>query len=349
MSVPEFEDEISEGELEELAQRVQERLAPCACGQPYDEGEPVWINLHTDLDDLMEMVGIPEEYRAEVAERLDCPCCHDSHKLYEEVGYKSDEEIRYFELVDQWFGEHQARFDDFQAYLERYPYLGLNHEFGRRIFEEVGRFPTTDVVNETWCRARRIQDGGELSSSDFYPPDPDRLVINEGRFNHHGQSLFYLARNEHGAALEVMSDNENRAWVQKFTVKRVDRVLDLTRETGWAEEGLPVIAVGLMDAGALCRPAHREKGWKPEYLVPRFVADCARSQGFNGIAFKGARHYSDNLVLFDLRPESIQPEGEPQIVKVDKVYRRVDVDGCSVGKEIITPLAYGLAEDDLLI
>ena len=289
-------DDFDEAQLNEFASRVQARLAPCANCQPYDEGEAVWLNLHTDLDDLMELMGVPEACREEVAERLDCPCCHQSHELYEEVGYKADEEVRYYELADTWYQEYQGQFDEFHKYLEDFPYLGMNHGFGRRIYKEVSGFPTTKITDDIWYRARRISDGRELTPLDFYPPDPTKCVIGEGRFNHHGKSLFYLAGNEYGAATEVMREDETRAWVQKFRIKGLERILDLIPEEGWAEEGLPVIAVGLMYFGALTRPVEREKGWKPEYLVPRFVADCARAQGFEGIAFKSARHYFDNLV-----------------------------------------------------
>ncbi len=92
MNASPTDDDSDENQLDEFASRVQERLAPCATCQPYDKGEAVWLNPHTDLDDLMEMVGVPEACREEVAERLDCPCCHLSHKIHEEVGYKADAE-----------------------------------------------------------------------------------------------------------------------------------------------------------------------------------------------------------------------------------------------------------------
>src|ERR1700733_983966 len=39
--------------------------------------------------------------------------------------------------------------------------------------------------------------------------------------------------------------------------------------------------------------------------IPRFVADCVRANGFDGIAFKGAPHYFDNLILFNFEPGRI--------------------------------------------
>src|SRR3989442_1251243 len=82
--------------------------------------------------------------------------------------------------------------------------------------------PTTEIIADIWYRARPVADGRELVPLDVYPPAPNKFVIGEGRFNHHGQSLFYLARDEYGAATEVMRAEETRAWVQKFRIKRVE-------------------------------------------------------------------------------------------------------------------------------
>jgi hypothetical protein len=306
--------------------RVQAQLAPCANCQPCNDGEPVWLNFHTRLDNLMEMLGIPQACRDKVAERLDCPCCHHSYARYEEVGYKGDLEVLYYKLVDARCRECRSQFDQFHKYLEDFPDLGVNHELGRRIDKASSGFPTTVLTHDTWYRARREVDGRELTPLDFYPPDPNKCVIGEGRFNHHGQSLFCLVGNKYGAAMEVVREDETRAWVQKFRIKGIERILDLTHEEGCAEESLPVIASGLMYVGALSRSVERENGCKPEYRVPRFVADCVRAHGFAGIAFKSARHYFDNLLLFKIEPENIAPDGEPAIVKVGESCRGTTMD-----------------------
>jgi hypothetical protein len=319
-------DGFDEERVAKFASRVQAQLAPCANCQPCDEGERIWLNFHTDLADLMEMMGVPEACWEEVAGRFDCPCCHRSHALYEEVGYKGDAEVLYCELVDAWRREYRREFDEFHKYLDDFPHWGLNHELGRRIYKECSRFPTTGITHDIWYRARRIVDGRELTPLDFYPPDPIKCVIDEGRFNHHRQSLFYLAGNKYGAVTEVIREDEARAWVQEFRIKGIERILDLTHEEGWAEESLPVIVAGLMYVGALTRPVEREEGCEPEYLVSRFVADCARAQGFEGIAFKRAKHYFDKLVLFNSEPGNIVPAGDPTIVTVGQSYRRTPAD-----------------------
>ena len=56
----------------------------------------------------------------------------------------------------------------------------------------------------------------------------------------------------------------------------------------------------------------RDSPWKPEYFVPRYIADCAREAGFKAIRFQSARAYGTNIVLFEWDDASIRPLGEPQ-------------------------------------
>lgn len=341
-------NDFDEEQLAKFASRLQAQLAPCVNCQPCDEGKPAWLNFHAALDDLMEMVGVPEAYWKEVARSLDCPCCHRSHGLCEEVGYKGDVEVLYCELADAWCREYKAQFDEFHKYLEDFPQSGLNHEFGRRIYKQSSGFPTTGISQDIWYGARRIVDGREPTPLDFYPPDHLRCVIREGRFDHPGRSVFYLAGNKYGAVTEIMREDETRAWVQKFRIQGIVRILDLTHEEGWAEQDVALIAAGLMYVGAATPPVKQENGCKPEYLVPQFVADCVRAHGFEGISFKSARHYLDNLLLFKFEPDNISPEGEPAIVKVGKSYRRplTDIGGITSGTEGLNDEpSLGRAED----
>ncbi len=103
----------SDDELEDFARAVEEYLSKCAYGQPYDERETVWLNEHTTLNDVMEMADVPEECREEVAELVQCPSCSGPHELWEEVGVKSDGEIRYEGLMDKWYDSHSSKLDAF--------------------------------------------------------------------------------------------------------------------------------------------------------------------------------------------------------------------------------------------
>ncbi len=55
--------------------------------------------------------------------------------------------------------------------------------------------------------------------------------------------------------------------------------------------------------------------WKPEYFVPRFVADAARAAGFRGILYCSTRLAGYNAVLFEWTAREVRPEGEPEILE----------------------------------
>lgn len=306
----------SESELESFASEVQAVLSSCELEQPYDEGGVVWINPHEPLGDVMADAGVPDECREEVAERVRCPSCGGHHELWEEVGVKSQGELRYESLMDEWYEKYAIRLNEFHDFLAKYPYLGVAHELGKELRDGVSRFPSRTIENEEFYRARRITSGKNYAVSDFLPPDPTKCPVGEGRYNHAGQSVMYLADDKDGAAIECVEDDEDRAWAQKFRIQCIDNILDLSDEERWADENLPTLAFGLMHDGGVRGFADRGNSWKPEYFIPRFVADCAREKGFSGILFKSVRHWQSNLVLFKWDATNVVGEGDPEIIEI---------------------------------
>jgi hypothetical protein len=313
----------SPAELQGFAEDVESLLSQCELGQPYDEGEVVWLNPHTTLEDVMESAGVPEECHEEVAEIVRCPYCHAHHELYEEVGTKFEGELRFESLMDKWYEAHAPKLEEFHNFLEKYPYLGAAHDFGKEIRDGVASFPSTTLKDVIFYRARRIMDGRDYTVDDFLPPDPKKHTIGEGRYNHAGQSVLYLSDDKDGAAIECLNDGESRAWVQGFRIREIEKILDLSEEEDWADEETTMLACGLTHSGAVRLPVDRKISWKPEYFVPRFIADCAKEKGFNGILFKSVRHWRSNLVLFQYNAEKVKPEGDPEIVRVE-TWKRAD-------------------------
>lgn len=69
----------------------------------------------------------------------------------------------------------------------------------------------------------------------------------------------------------------------------------------------------------------RKSKWKPEYFVTRFIADCARLAGYNGIMYSLTRSTGDNAILFDVTTTLIKPVGDP-IILVHKPSFNYNVD-----------------------
>jgi hypothetical protein len=59
--------------------------------------------------------------------------------------------------------------------------------------------------------------------------------------------------------------------------------------------------------------------WKPEYLIPRFVADCARHSKYRGIIWRifTQRGPYDNLVLFDWSEETVRKNRDLELKTFD--------------------------------
>jgi hypothetical protein len=225
-------------DLENFARAVEALLANCSNGQSWEDGEPVWMNNHTELNYVMDDADVPEDCREEVAELVRCPCCSTSHELWEEVGRKSEGELHYESLMAEWYENHEHRLDAFYEFLTTYPYLGAAHDFGKEIRKVISEFPSTIVSNDLFYRARRIESGREHSLEDFVPPDPAKCFVGEGRYNHAGQSVMYLSADKIGAAVECIRDGENRAWIHGFRISQVEKILDLTADEDWADENI---------------------------------------------------------------------------------------------------------------
>ena len=58
---------------------------------------------------------------------------------------------------------------------------------------------------------------------------------------------------------------------------------------------------------------NNKSSWKPEYFVPRFIADTSRFFKYNGIIYTSAVSEGDNLVLFNFRRDKVFPIDEPKV------------------------------------
>jgi hypothetical protein len=286
----------------------------------------VWVlGEQADLEELFDSFEVPESVRDEVAENLQCPSCGYQFERWANYGRKSEAEKQYEKLIDkkqkEWLGKYRQMLDDFMGFIEKYPYLGAKHNLGKKIIEIIPKFPLRNIQNSNWYRARKISGGKIFTHSDMTAPDPDKIQVSEGRFNHYGQSHFYLANTAEGAAKELLANTDEKlAWIQNIIVHNANSILDV--RVGFHEPepdpDSPVIAMGLIYFSDVLNSAvERNKYWKPEYFVPRFVADAAKHAGFKGILYISNHHYSDNLVLFDPSIITYEFKGEPYILTLN--------------------------------
>jgi hypothetical protein len=86
------------------------------------------------------------------------------------------------------------------------------------------------------------------------------------------------------------------------------------RQHAGQSRGAALLTAGLNAVMRTHRP-NPASPWKPEYFVPRFVADAARAAGFRGILYHSNKFDGYNAVLFAWTAREVQPEGEPEILE----------------------------------
>lgn len=266
-----------------------------------------------EIQELLGRAGVGEDDMEAYLPLISCPNCGVSgtdFSLTDEVGMPTHEELLHRERWNEWMQVLRPRVEEFAAHLEQFPYLGGIDDLGREILEGIQTFPRITLPGRRWWRARKA-DGARAFTLDDLQAPPQGKAEAEGRFNHYGQSVFYLGATQRAALREIIdiSGVDRVGWLQEFAIGEIPNVLDL-RIKDWSEDlDPPLIAVGLTSEyiGATASTT----AWKPEYLVPRFIADCARHAGYHGIIFHSVKHTGENLVLFAWDDLAITPIGSP--------------------------------------
>ncbi|MBM4764691.1 RES domain-containing protein [Bacillus sp. B15-48] len=197
---------------------------------------------------------------------------------------------------------YKEELDEFQNFITKYPNLGAHHTTGKRIIEAIQDMSPTNISNTIYFRAREATDSKVFIHEDLEAPK-SKYVTKEGRYNHIGIPVLYLASDKNTCVAEMMEKNESKLlWFQKFLLNSV-QVLDLTTKPG--ESLSPkhsLLIAALIYEGVINQESVRDKVWKPEYYIPRFVADVAKMVcKFDGIKFSSNRGQGNNLALFNWR------------------------------------------------
>ena len=144
-------------------------------------------------------------------------------------------------------------------------------------------------------------------------PDPLLHPVPSGRYNNEGQSFLYLSSDQETGIIEKFDGPKivptGTCAIQGFEVRVLDKVLDLTQ----AGPNSPLLYAALVHVGALNQERFHALSWKPEYLVPRFVADVARAKGFRAMLYQTSKVFYAtglNLVVFDPKASGILPTGD---------------------------------------
>jgi hypothetical protein len=312
-------------QIEHYVEKVQQDIISCPNEQGHDGSVLCWREASPAyVQDILLNRNVPNRLWNQVVSQLRCPQCDCPIRIWQQVGTKPQFEIRHELRIEKVLKRHDERLFEFTNFLRSNPYLGALHPIGKRIVKEIGTLAGTSITNQNWFRARRVDSPIPMTIDELRPPDPKRHTIPEGRFNHFGQACWYLADDPTVAAAEATSSKDRLTWVQEWKLEMVSNVLDLRAwqaedDRAYDCEGEPIdfpfLPIALIFGDYLSARPERESSWRPEYFVPRFVADAARRAGFSGIWFRSTRYFGENLVLFDARIQLV-PVGTPNLVRL---------------------------------
>jgi RES domain-containing protein len=181
---------------------------------------------------------------------------------------------------------------ELEALATRTPFLTLLNPLAKRVHDEIKDLAANTLAKEFTApliRAREIT--AAHAPSQFLPPPA--AICREGRYNHAGRPVLYLASDSRVAHAEI-GQPATGCLVSSLTLKSQLKLLNLAA-TDLSSDLLQAISVSSL----LSAPAISE-GWdKPEYSFSRFVADCCVNLGFSAIQYPSvARDGGYNLVVF---------------------------------------------------
>jgi hypothetical protein len=176
----------------------------------------------------------------------------------------------------------------------RAPFLVAADPFAKKIRTAIKHLCASskpELISDELYRARSVKIAS-ATPADFGPPPPS--CTREGRYNHAGRPVLYVA-NSYETCWE-----ECRRPVAPFSIAtlkfvRPIRLLDLSEPEDMRGVLSPVMYSNLVAAPS------EGSGWdKPEYVLTRFVGDCARVAGVDGIRYLSTRTGDgSNIVLLN--------------------------------------------------
>ncbi len=310
--------------------KIADCLVSCGCDQPYDKEDDEYYYIdgtQYEFGELLNELNIPEKYYQEIYDTVKCPECGNDIDVFSDVcvDFNLAEKKKFNIAFNKLQDKAKSKIEDFYSYLQKYPYLGANHKTGKDLINGIDFIKRITIKDETWYRARIPDNSRVFTKKDMLPP-PKNIPIPEGRFNHYGQSHFYLGESKYVCACECSNNNDCICWIQEIKIKEINNILDLTQTIyDYPNEtkpekitSLPLTITGLLTSGKITNTQKKNISWKPEYFVPRYIADICKEKGIKGILYHSSLCFQKNLVIFNFKKKDFEFINEPYIYNFHK-------------------------------
>jgi RES domain-containing protein len=188
---------------------------------------------------------------------------------------------------------------------EQTPFLLLNHPFAQEVFKEIevlSNIVATSKLSSPLFRARKFQAEKDYKEDDFLAAN--KKIIGEGRYNHAGRQVLYLAEDESTCFFEMRAPKDG-IMLAKLEISKPLKILDLLDEN--LVENSIIQSIQL--SSLLSSPEEGEGWYRPHYVFTRFVGDVAKSVGFDAIRYPSVRFdqgYNIVILNYDELKEKIK-------------------------------------------
>lgn len=311
-----YKPELTDEE-ERLREKIQDDIHFCLNCQARDSGEWIWVmGDEYELEDLFYDYEVKEESKDRIVKHLFCPNCGTELSRGDRIGLedKYDKEIKkHLKEAEAKYGKH---IEQLSKGIKQFPTLALNFPLAKNILKEIknNELPVCSVQGDFY-RARKIMNSKVFELKDFLAPPLGKSE--EGRFNHAGQSHFYISEEKSTAIAEcIPTENEpSLVWLQEFKLDKIEKILDLSYK--WHDLGpsTSTLLVALHQTSVLQQTKSNKEKWRPDYYLTRFIMDCAKKCGFSGIKYSSVKSTMDyNVVLFSCNKDWIINYEKPEVI-----------------------------------
>lgn len=268
------------------------------CDNCYDDFLSIWCRAYSDNDCEFQKNGIDLDsfYSGSYLQQhytknefdyyitqISCPRCGEYLKW----------NIWAYELPFNVLPDFEAMVVEIGEIARLTPFLLLKHEFCQEVFlliKELGNITPLVTYDSSLFRARTKKDNPFKRLSDFdFPP---KYCVKEGRYNHAGNSVLYLASDIATCKAEM---NNEECLAIEFVLSSPIKILNLSEPSAY---GFQSDLLDNLVYSALISAKQGDDGWhKPHYIFSRFIADCAKSSGFDAIKYPSTKRTSNNFNL----------------------------------------------------
>lgn len=227
-----------------------------------------------------------EEYKV-LVNTISCPRCGSTIKANiwaYDLPFAADIDIFEFEL----------NIETITSLSSQTPFLLLTNSFAQstlKLLHDLSKTVKPTILNEYFYRARTSTQIQHLNKSEFTVAPKE--VIQEGRYNHAGEQVLYLASDLETAFYEV---NQKLCYIAECKINNELKILDLCQadqsHSDYADDLNALIFSALMSKKL------STTGWdRPVYVFSRFIADCAKAAKFDAIKYPSTKSIGHNFNL----------------------------------------------------